>query len=79
MPARSGSSDIARRRSSAWADVTLTALRDRGGALRGFAKITHDMTERRAADEQIRTLNAELEQRVRQRTADTAAARCGRW
>ena len=57
-----------------WADVTLTALRDRGGALRGFAKITHDMTERRAADEQIRTLNAELEQRVRQRTAELAQA-----
>jgi PAS domain S-box-containing protein len=53
-----------------WADVTLTALRDRGGALRGFAKITHDMTERRAADEEIRTLNAELEQRVRLRTAE---------
>jgi PAS domain S-box-containing protein len=57
-----------------WADVTLTALRDRGGALRGFANITHDMTDRRAADEQIRTLNAELEQRVRQRTAELAQA-----
>jgi PAS domain S-box-containing protein len=57
-----------------WADVTLTALRDRGGALRGFAKITHDMTERRAADEEIRVLNAELEQRVRQRTAELAQA-----
>jgi PAS domain S-box-containing protein len=57
-----------------WADVTLTALRDRGGALRGFAKITHDMTERRAADEEIRTLNAELEQRVRRRTGELAQA-----
>jgi PAS domain S-box-containing protein len=57
-----------------WADVTLTALRDRGGALRGFATITHDMTDRRAADEQIRTLNAELEQRVRLRTAELAQA-----
>ena len=57
-----------------WADVTLTALRDRGGALRGFANITHDMTERRAADEQIRSLNAELEQRVRRRTAELAQA-----
>ena len=55
-----------------WADVTLTALRDRGGALRGFATITHDMTERRAADEEIRVLNAELEQRVRDRTAELA-------
>jgi PAS domain S-box-containing protein len=55
-----------------WADVTLTALRDRGGALRGFAMITHDMTERRAADEEIRTLNAELEERVRLRTDELA-------
>ena len=57
-----------------WADVTLTALRDRGGALRGFATITHDMTERRAAEDQIRGLNAELEERVRQRTAELAQA-----
>ena len=57
-----------------WADVTLTALRDRGGAMRGFAQIAHDMTERRAANEQIMTLNAELEQRVRQRTEELAQA-----
>ncbi len=57
-----------------WADVTLTALRDRGGALRGFAMITHDMTERRVAEDQIRRLNAELEERVRQRTAELAQA-----
>ena len=30
-----------------WANVVLTALLDEGGALRGFAKITRDMTERR--------------------------------
>lgn len=57
-----------------WADVTLTALRDRGGALRGFAKITHDKTESRGAEEQIRRLNTELEERVRQRTAELARA-----
>jgi PAS domain S-box-containing protein len=57
-----------------WADVTLTALRDRGGALRGFAKITHDKTESRNAEEQIRKLNAELEERVRLRTAELARA-----
>ena len=31
-----------------WASVTITALREPGGALRGFAKITRDMTERQA-------------------------------
>jgi PAS domain S-box-containing protein len=57
-----------------WADVALTALRDRGGALRGYAMITHDMTERRDAEERIRALNAELEERVRHRTAELAQA-----
>jgi PAS domain S-box-containing protein len=57
-----------------WADVTLTALRDSGGALRGFAMILHDISERRAAEESIRQLNAELEERVRRRTAELAQA-----
>ena len=57
-----------------WADVTLTALRDRGGALRGFAKITHDKTESRNAEEQIRRLNTDLEERVRLRTGELARA-----
>jgi PAS domain S-box-containing protein len=30
-----------------WADVTLTALRDRDGTLRGFVQIVRDMSERR--------------------------------
>ena len=30
-----------------WANVVVTALRDGGGALQGFSKITRDMTERR--------------------------------
>jgi PAS domain S-box-containing protein len=35
-----------------WADVTLTPVRDAAGTLRGFAKITRDMTARRRAEEQ---------------------------
>lgn len=34
-----------------WADVVISAIRDRGGILRGFAKITRDLTERRRAQE----------------------------
>jgi PAS domain S-box-containing protein len=34
-----------------WADVVITALRDRTGTLRGYAKITRDLTERRQAEE----------------------------
>lgn len=34
-----------------WANVVITALFDEGGALRGFAKVTRDLTERRAHEE----------------------------
>jgi PAS domain S-box-containing protein len=42
-----------------WANVIITALRDSSGALIGFAKVTRDLTERRAAEEQARRLAAE--------------------
>ena len=37
-----------------WANVVITALRDGNGTLRGFAKVTRDMTERRAVEEALR-------------------------
>jgi len=37
-----------------WANVTITALHDRAGGLLGFAKITRDLTERRAHEEALR-------------------------
>ncbi len=37
-----------------WADVVIIALRDDGGELRGFAKITRDLTERRQREESLR-------------------------
>jgi signal transduction histidine kinase len=37
-----------------WANVVIDAVRDDTGILIGFAKITRDMTERRAVDEQLR-------------------------
>lgn len=43
-----------------WADVIITALRDEAGGLRGFAKITRDMTERRRSEEAVRELSARL-------------------
>jgi len=46
--------------SAFWASVTITALRDPGGKLSGFAKITRDMSERRDAAERINNLNREL-------------------
>lgn len=44
-----------------WADVVLTAIRDTGGALLGFAKVTRDLTERRQAEEELARSNTELE------------------
>jgi len=37
-----------------WAEVVLTALRDAGGELKGFAKVTRDIHERHAAEERLR-------------------------
>ncbi|HEX9149104.1 MAG TPA: ATP-binding protein, partial [Thermoanaerobaculia bacterium] len=34
-----------------WANVVITALRDKAGRLRGFAKVTRDMTERRRIED----------------------------
>jgi PAS domain S-box-containing protein len=42
-----------------WANVVITALRDQTGKLVGFAKVTRDLTERRALEEQGRRLAAE--------------------
>ena len=47
-----------------WADVILTALRDPSGQLYGFAKITRDLTERREAEEQARSLAIEQHARA---------------
>ena len=44
-----------------WANVVITPLRDDKGRLRGFGKVTRDMTERRRAEEDMETRNAQLE------------------
>ncbi|GAC1448934.1 MAG: hypothetical protein PVSMB4_06700 [Ktedonobacterales bacterium] len=49
-------------------------LRDATGAIVGGVNVNVDITERKRAEEQIRRLNAELEQRVQARTAELEAA-----
>jgi len=39
-----------------WANVVITALRDDAGELRGYAKITRDITEKKLAEENVRRL-----------------------
>jgi PAS domain S-box-containing protein len=56
-----------------WADVVLTALRDPQGALYGFAKVTRDLTERRAAAKQEQILL--IEQRARAAAEEALLAR----
>jgi PAS domain S-box-containing protein len=57
-----------------WANVVITALWDKDGRLRGFGKVTRDLTERKAAEDRVLRLNGELEQRVGERTTELAAA-----
>jgi len=49
-----------------WANVIITALRGQDGSLRGFAKVTRDMTDRKAHEERIANLTRELEARVQE-------------
>jgi len=43
-----------------WANVVITALRDKTGQLRGFGKVTQDITERRQAAEEVERQRNEL-------------------
>ncbi len=43
-----------------FAEVLITALRDKAGTLKGFAKITRDITERRRMDERLRRSQEQL-------------------
>jgi PAS domain S-box-containing protein len=47
-----------------WANVVITAVRGADGGLRGFSKVTRDMSERKAQEERVQRLKAELEERV---------------
>src|ERR687889_560241 len=55
--------------STFFANVLITAVRDEEGELRGFAKVTRDITERKAAEERERLLSRE--KAALERAADT--------
>src|SRR5689334_404542 len=52
-----------------WANAVVTALRNSKGALQGFAKVTRDMTDKHAKEEELEKARELLELRFNQRTA----------
>ena len=50
--------------STFWANVVITALKGPDGTLRGFSKVTRDVSERKAQMERIEALTIELQRRV---------------
>lgn len=57
-----------------WAHAVVTALHDKQGQLRGFAKVTRDITERKRAEAALQKAYDDLEQRVNERTAELLEA-----
>jgi PAS domain S-box-containing protein len=59
-----------------WAHVVVIALRDEAGALRGYARISHDMTEQKRHEDALRA--AKEEAQAAARTAEAARAEAER-
>ncbi len=65
-----------------WANAVITAVRDEKGELRGFSKVTRDISDRKKAQEEIDQAQDEIlqlyvntEQRIVERTAELEAAK----
>jgi PAS domain S-box-containing protein len=67
---------VRRKKDGSLVDVSLkiSPIMDASGNVVGASTIARDMTERKRAEDEVRRLNAELEDRVRQRTAQLEAA-----
>ncbi|MHB1428014.1 MAG: ATP-binding protein [Rhodocyclaceae bacterium] len=58
-----------------WFNTSKVPLFDAAGQVIGVLGLSHDITERKRAEEALRHLNEELEGRVRERTAELVAAK----
>ena len=56
-----------------WASVVITALRDEAGAIRGFAKVTRDLTDRKRRQDLIQKLQRREAARLRRQAEESAA------
>jgi len=73
--ARSENLRLRRDGSTYWAEGAVSVLRDEAGVVSGFVEVAHDVSQKRAAEQeilllntQLRTLNQELEHRIAERT-----------
>ncbi len=57
-----------------WSSSLVTTLRDEEGCVRGFSKVTRDISERKQAEQFMREFSIRLERRVAERTAQLEAA-----
>ena len=55
-----------------WVQLQITPIRDAAGAIHQYVSVQTDATDRRRAELEIRALNTDLEQRVRDRAAQLA-------
>jgi PAS domain S-box-containing protein len=44
-----------------WANIVITALRDKNQNLRGFSKVTRDVTEKKQVEEELKRVNHQME------------------
>lgn len=58
-----------------WANVVITALKDPSGKLRGFAKVTRNLTDRKRAEDELRASYLDLESKVAERTKELLLAK----
>jgi PAS domain S-box-containing protein len=57
-----------------WWEVLVTPIKDADGTIERLLAVSRDITERKRAEEEVRRLNVELEQRVHTRTAELQVA-----